>query len=60
MSKNALTPVIAVPVQAQAKGRRYHGDFAIIKMPAAYVATEIAMVLHAFKSLITKTYTSTW
>ena len=28
--KNVLTPVIAVPVQAQAKGRRYHGDLAII------------------------------
>lgn len=28
-----LTPVIAVPVQAQARGSRYHGALAIMKSP---------------------------
>lgn len=30
-----LTPVTAVPVQAQAKGRRYHGDLAMKYKPSA-------------------------
>lgn len=30
-----LTPVTAVPAQAQAKGRRYHGDFAMKNKPSA-------------------------
>jgi len=30
-----LTPVTAVPVQAQAKGIRYHGDFAMKNRPSA-------------------------
>lgn len=30
-----LTPVTAVPVQAQARGSKYHGAFAIIKIPNA-------------------------
>lgn len=30
-----LTPVIAVPVQAQARGSRYHGALAIMKIPKA-------------------------
>lgn len=32
-SGGELTPVIAVPVHAQANGSRYHGAFAIMKSP---------------------------
>lgn len=33
--RTELTPVIAVPVQAQDRGSRYHGALAIIQIPRA-------------------------
>lgn len=50
-----LTPVIAVPVHAQARGSKYQGAFEIIKSPSAYEVTEIKTDFHAFTSSISKT-----
>ncbi|KAL4589897.1 hypothetical protein LXL04_002809 [Taraxacum kok-saghyz] len=51
-----FTPVIAVPVHAQANGRRYHGDLAIMKSPNAYEVKEIKTDFHAFTLSISNTF----
>lgn len=50
-----LTPVIAVPVYAQARGSRYHGDLEIMKSPKAYEVTDINTDFHALTSSISNT-----
>ena len=51
-----LTPVIAVPVHAQARGRRYQGALEIKKIPSAQEVTDIKTDFHAFTSSISKTF----
>lgn len=50
------TPVTAVPVHAHARGSKYHGAFAIIKIPNAYEVTDIKTDLHAFMSSISNSF----
>lgn len=50
-----LTPVIAVPVYAQARGSRYHGDLEIMKSPKVYEVTDINTDFHALTSSISNT-----
>jgi hypothetical protein len=51
-----LTPVTAVPVQVQAKGSRYQGDFEMKNNPTAYEETDIKTDFHAFTSSISNTF----
>lgn len=47
---------MAVPVHAQASGRRYQGDLAITKSPNAYVVADIKTDFHAFMLSISNTF----
>lgn len=50
-----LTPVTAVPVQAHARGSRYHGALAIMNRPSVYEVTDIKTDFNAFPSSISNT-----
>lgn len=55
---HTLTPVKAVPAMNHAKGSRYQGDTLIRYRLAATLLRVMAMALHAFRGLISKTCTS--
>lgn len=54
-SREALTPVQAVPAKAQANGKRYHGDMAMRYKLKATDVSVMATALHAFHGLKSKT-----
>lgn len=54
--KILFTPVTAVPVHAQANGRRYQGDLEIKKSPNAYDVADIKTDFHALTLSISNTF----